>query len=192
MPHESYGAFCQWFRSTFCVSKETISELVGHVIDEDDPEGYIYFGCAEQFMMYCKAARFRDIDRMARVMATRSPREQKALGKLTVGFTDESWDQVKSQVVEAGNIAKFGQNKHLRDTLLSTGNRMLCEASPKDRVWGIGYRANHAMRFQEDWSENRLEKAPMATREVLRKQLEEKSDGQRVEGQKVEASDVHG
>ena len=173
MPNEKYGEFCQWFRSSFAVSKEKISQLVGHIIDEDDPEGYLYFGCAEQFMMYCKAARFKDTDRMARIMATKSPKEQKALGKLTVGFEDESWDKIKSEVVEAGNMAKFGQNRHLRGKLLSTGNRMLCEAASKDRVWGIGYKAKHAMHFREHWGENRLGKALMATREALRKEFEE-------------------
>jgi ribA/ribD-fused uncharacterized protein len=38
----------------------------------------------------------------------------------------------------AGNVAKFAQNDELRRYLLSTGSRVLVEASPLDRVWGIG------------------------------------------------------
>ena len=34
--------------------------------------------------------------------------------------------------------AKFGQNPELLRFLLSTGNRILVEASPYDRIWGIG------------------------------------------------------
>ena len=170
MPNEKYGEFCQWFPSVFAMDKSKISELVGYTIDENDPEGMITFGCAEQFMMYCKAARFRDIDRQARVLATDSPKEQKRLGKETVGFTSESWDQVKSEVVEAGNIAKFGQNAHLKNVLLGTGDRLLCEASSRDRVWGIGYKEKHAMQYERHWGENRLGKALMAVREYLRKE----------------------
>lgn len=41
-----------------------------------------------------------------------------------------------------GNIAKFGQHPELRDFLLSTRDRVLVEASPRDRVWGIGLSAS--------------------------------------------------
>ena len=36
------------------------------------------------------------------------------------------------------NLAKFGQDPALRSYLLGTGSRILVEASPQDRVWGIG------------------------------------------------------
>ncbi|KAK0712517.1 hypothetical protein B0T26DRAFT_752746 [Lasiosphaeria miniovina] len=89
----------------------------------------ITFTCAEQFMMYCKAVRFNDTDTQARILATASPKEQKRLGRLTKGFDPVSWDQAKSGVVEAGNMAKFGQNVELRRKLLATGDRMLAEAA---------------------------------------------------------------
>jgi len=41
-----------------------------------------------------------------------------------------------------GSIAKFGQRGELRNFLLSTGDRMLVEASPDDPVWGIGLEAD--------------------------------------------------
>jgi len=140
--------------------------------DEDNKDGLdselIQFNCAEQFMMYCKAARFHDVATQTRVMATSSPKEQKRLGKLTRGFFDASWDEVKSEVVIAGNMAKFTQNDKLRGKLLATGTRVLVEASGRDRVWGIGYTEKHAMRFQDHWGENRLGKALMVVRDRLR------------------------
>ncbi len=155
-----------------------ISSLVGHPIDgadldtDSEAEGCITFNCAEQFMMYCKAGRFRDREMQKRVLATDSPKEQKRLGKLTAGFTDESWDEVKGAVVEAGNMAKFGQNPKLRRRLLATGSRVLVEAASRDRVWGIGYTAKHAMSHRQHWGENRLGKALMVTREYLRREEE--------------------
>lgn len=166
MPDAVFGEFCQWYPSTFIVSHQQIAELIGHPTGELNSE--ITFNCAEQFMMYCKAGRFNDTDRQTQVLSTASPKEHKRLGKLTVGFTNESWDQVKNQVVEAGNMAKFGQNVHLRRKLLSTGDRLLCEAASRDRVWGIGYTAKHAMSHRKHWGENRLGKALMAVRERLR------------------------
>jgi len=35
-------------------------------------------------------------------------------------------------------VAKFAQNRDLRAYLTSTSGRVLVEASPRDRVWGIG------------------------------------------------------
>ncbi|RSL97491.1 hypothetical protein CDV31_012999 [Fusarium ambrosium] len=169
MPNTKHGEFCQWFPSVFTVSKAEISRLVGRDIDETDPDGSITFNCAEQFMMYCKAARFVDTSHQAEILATSSPRNQKLLGRKTVGFTHDEWDPVKSKVVEAGNMAKFTQNKHLGRKLLATGDRILVEAASKDRVWGIGYNANRAMDFQQHWGENLLGKALMATREQLRR-----------------------
>lgn len=49
----------------------------------------------------------------------------------------------KSQVVVNGNLHKFGQNPELRDFLLSTGDKVLVEASPYDKIWGIGLDANN-------------------------------------------------
>jgi len=127
-------------------------------------------------MMYCKAARFRDRDTQCRVLATNRPKEQKRLGKLTKGFTDESWDRIKCKVVEAGNIAKFGQNDSLGRKLLATGDRLLCEAASRDRVWGVGYSEKHAMEHERHWGENRLGKALMVVREYLRNQEERRKE----------------
>lgn len=157
-----------------------MSSLVGHPIDGVDPdtegeaESWVTLNCAEQFMMYCKAGRFYDREAQRRVLATDDPKEQKRLGKLTAGFWDASWDKVKSAVVEAGNIAKFGQNPKLRRKLLATGDRLLVEAASRDRVWGIGYTAKHAMSYRQHWGENRLGKALMAAREHLRREEEQR------------------
>lgn len=90
-PNEPYGEFCQWYPATFTISKVEMSSLVGHPIDEDDPEGWhpIYFNCAEQFMMYCKAGRFHDAVTQKLILATHDPKEQKRLARLTKGFRSE-------------------------------------------------------------------------------------------------------
>ena len=45
---------------------------------------------------------------------------------------------MKVDVVVKGNIAKFSHNEKPLDFLLSTDDKILVEASPKDTVWGIG------------------------------------------------------
>ncbi|KAJ0330180.1 hypothetical protein COL922a_012449 [Colletotrichum nupharicola] len=71
--------FCQWYSSTFTVSKPQMSQLVGRAVDEHDPFGSVTFTCAEQYMMYCKAARFGNTERQARIMCEKDPKTQKAL-----------------------------------------------------------------------------------------------------------------
>lgn len=170
-PNEPYGEFCQWYPSTFSASKEDISAIIGHPIDPADPEGWqpIYFHCAEQFMMYCKAGCFGDTETQRQIMAIDDAKEQKRLGRATRGFDAAVWDKIKSDIVELGNMGKFGQNKELRALLLSTGKRPLAEAASLDRVWGIGFTAQEAGMHadQSKWGENRLGKALMAVREKL-------------------------
>jgi hypothetical protein len=40
--------------------------------------------------------------------------------------------------VVRANELKFSQNPELAEFLLKTGSRVLVEASPVDRIWGIG------------------------------------------------------
>lgn len=37
-----------------------------------------------------------------------------------------------------GNIAKFSQYPELKAYLLGTGDRILVEVSPVDKIWGVG------------------------------------------------------
>ncbi len=36
------------------------------------------------------------------------------------------------------NIAKFSANQELKETLLATGDKMIVECSPYDKIWGNG------------------------------------------------------
>lgn len=117
------GCFSQWFEASF--------EL----------EGQIY-PTAEHFMMAEKARLFGDLETHASILAVRTPAEAKKLGRGVKGFDDELWEQARFDIVVRANEAKFSQNQALRDYLLITGDCVLVEASPVDRIWGIGLAAN--------------------------------------------------
>jgi ribA/ribD-fused uncharacterized protein len=85
---------------------------------------------------------FEDLAVAARVLAASSPGEVKALGREVSGFSEPTWVSSRLEIVVAGNLAKFGQDPALRAYLLGTGSRVLVEASPLDRVWGIGLTAD--------------------------------------------------
>jgi ribA/ribD-fused uncharacterized protein len=54
------------------------------------------------------------------------------------GFDADRWDAARWEIVVRGNLAKFRQNPELGAFLANTGDRVLVEASPVDRIWGIG------------------------------------------------------
>ncbi|MBP6632922.1 MAG: NADAR family protein [Kofleriaceae bacterium] len=100
------------------------------------------FACAEQYMMYGKAVLFADAEAAARILAAGSPRQQKAIGRQVRGFDEARWRAARMDIVRTGSLAKFGQNPALRAALLETAPTTLVEASPFDRVWGIGLSAD--------------------------------------------------
>lgn len=95
------------------------------------------FNCSEQAMMYYKAATFADMAVMEKVLKTRDPKKQKALGRTVRGFDDPTWCSVREEISDRFLLAKFQQNHDLKQILLNTGDKILVEASPFDAVWGI-------------------------------------------------------
>lgn len=99
--------------------------------------------CAEQYMMAEKARLFNDQEMWGYIMQAQSPKDMKAYGRLVKNFDKEIWDDNCYDIVKNGNRAKFSQNPELLEYLLWTGKRILVEASPRDRVWGIGMGKNN-------------------------------------------------
>lgn len=114
--------FSQWHRCAFAVDGNA-------------------FSCAEQYMMHGKALLFADAEMAAKILAADHPKEHKALGRKVRNFDDKAWKAAREGIVLAGNRAKFTQNPPLLEQLLATRGTTLVEASPYDRIWGIGLSA---------------------------------------------------
>ena len=104
----------------------------------------ITYASTEHWMMAEKARLFGDDKALAVILAAKSPAEAKKLGRTIQSFDPEVWEAHKVAVVRAGNRHKFLQNPPLLQFLLSTGDRVLVEASPVDDIWGIGLAADSA------------------------------------------------
>ncbi|SFM37159.1 NADAR family protein [Marinobacter zhejiangensis] len=96
------------------------------------------FLTAEHYMMYHKARLFGDNEACNNVLLASNPGEAKAIGREVRGFSQTIWDDNRFDIVVNANLAKFAQNTDLKAFLLGTGSRVLVEASPVDRIWGIG------------------------------------------------------
>jgi len=120
----SDSCFSQWWRCRFVVDGQPYSS-------------------AEQYMMAGKARLFGDGEALARILAADEPDRIKALGRQVTGYDEEAWAARRFDIVTAGNVEKFGQDEQLRRYLLATDDEIIVEASPVDRVWGIGLPAAH-------------------------------------------------
>ena len=118
------GPFSQWYPSKF-------------TIDE------VKYISAEQYMMAQKAIMFEDQEMFKKILLSHSPRQQKHFGRSVKGFNQREWEKVARGFVYMANYAKFTQNPELKELLLKTRGTELVEASPYDKVWGIGLQEGH-------------------------------------------------
>ena len=105
--------------------------------------GELTYPTAEHWMMVKKADLFDNANLIPKILANPEPGAAKALGRKVTGFDQKIWNAAKFDLVVQGSIHKFCQNPDIGDFLMGTGGRILVEASPVDRIWGIGMDQNH-------------------------------------------------
>lgn len=147
------------------VGKECLSQWYM----KDFNVGHIAYCCMEQYLMSKKALLFGDEESNNKIMESRDQRVIKQLGREVKNFDEKVWNQFKMPIVLTGNYYKFSQVESLRKYLLSTGNKILVEASPYDKIWGIGMGENEARLCEiEEWKgKNLLGFALMIIRDEL-------------------------
>lgn len=102
-----------------------------------DEFGVKYYS-AEHYMMYWKAMAFKNEKIAKMVLADPSPREVKKYGRMIENYDDQIWDSIRYNIVVKGNILKFAQNPDLLQFLAKYKYLKFVEASPQDKIWGIG------------------------------------------------------
>lgn len=105
-------------------------------------DGVIYT-CSEQFMMHQKAVLFRDWFHAEEIMKAKVPLQMKKFGRKVQNFNADIWGARSEKIMKRGLKAKFTENEHLKRELINTFPRILVEASPRDRLWGIGLGAKN-------------------------------------------------
>lgn len=123
------SCFSQWYKSDFEV------------------DGIVY-KTAEHWMMSQKALLFGDTEIYREIMTTNDPGKVQILGRKVKNFDLNIWNENCFAIVLEGNYHKFSQNKQLETFIIATEDAVLVEASPLDRIWGIGLAA------ADEYSEN--------------------------------------
>lgn len=117
------GPFSQWHKSDFILHG-------------------IKFNCAEKYMMWRKATLFKDDKIAEAILKSNDPKQIKALGRQVANFDEALWKIHAKDFVLVGSLAKYSQNEKMLNELLKTEGTTLVEASPYDKIWGIGLLAN--------------------------------------------------
>ena len=149
-PNEENGYLSNWYFSKFTVDDITYSSM-------------------EQYMMYQKAICFNDIEISEKILSIDDVSKIKRLGREISNYDENYWNGVRQIIVYEGLIAKFSQNKDLKNKLIETKDCFLAECAVKDKIWGIGLSMSDPNRFNKDlWNgKNLLGYALMKVRDKL-------------------------
>ena len=83
-------------------------------------------------------------------------------------YDDKIWSEKRYSIMINALRLKYTQNKVIKDKLLSTKPKILYEASPFDKLWGIGYSSKNAIiKDTQKYGQNLLGKALMQVRDEL-------------------------
>lgn len=139
-------------------SKEKFTFFFGHDIKYGDhavfsnwypacfKENNVSYCNSEQYMMAKKAELFGDQKSLTKIMNTSNgnPKIVKALGRKVQNFNQDVWSDKCKEIVKRASLLKFTQNPELLHILINTSGTTLVEASPYDKIWGIGLSATNA------------------------------------------------
>lgn len=128
---------------------------------------------SEQLFMIMKAVEFNDRNAVIDIINSTNPMQAKSLGRSVKSYDDSKWNKVRYSVMVGTLKEKFSQNDSLKQRLIATGDMILIEASPYDKIWGVGLKSHDgAIRDESKWrGQNLLGKALMEVRSRLREEL---------------------
>lgn len=125
----------------------------------------------EKALLFANKSNNFNKEAIEKILKASSPNQAKYAGREVKGYIDSEWDKVRySKMVEV--LKEKFNNSLLKETLLSTEERTLVEASPYDKIWGVGLSEKDPLIFNEsNWKgKNLLGKALMEVRYFYKKE----------------------
>jgi len=114
------------------------------------------YTCSEQYLQHQKALLFDDKNMAEKIMQSNNPGQMKRLTANLANFNGKLWEEKSPDICYTALKEKFSQNPKLQTMLQETHDKVLVEASPYDRVWGIGYGKEepNLIQKQSTWGKN--------------------------------------
>ena len=156
---DEFGYMSNFYKTTFT--------------DNSDPNNVLTFCCTEQYLMYHKCLTFIDNCESNQallnlIMAETSPSKIKKFGRQVRNYNDDVWNAIRYNIMLDGLRLKFNQNNVIKLKLMQTEHKQLYEASSTDKIWGIGFTADNAIKKDKAlFGRNLLGKALVEIRSEL-------------------------
>lgn len=129
------------------------------------------FFCTEQAFMWAKAIKFGDTATAEKILVADTPALCKGYGREVENYVEGEWEAVRYEIMRDVNLEKYRQNLDLREKLLDPkfNGKIFVEASPYDRIWGVGLAQDDpAIDDERNWKgRNLLGKAVTEVKSVL-------------------------
>lgn len=173
---DPYGMLCQWYMVDIIFDRDTHKSLPKKIKSMKIFENkklikslYNTYNCSEQFMMFGKAMVFKDKIIGDKILRSTSPKTHKSLGRKVSNFDADIWSITSVEIVTLGNYLKFTQNNTLKNILSDTGDSILVEASPYDKLWGVGIKFDNKKIYDKTkWKGlNLLGEILMSVRDII-------------------------
>lgn len=87
---------------------------------------------------YFQAQKFDDKELQAKIRACKYPSQAAKMGRKRNLPLKEDWEEIKEEVMYKALEVKFYTSQQFRETLLSTGDKILVEHTSNDHYWGDG------------------------------------------------------
>jgi len=131
----------------------------------------ISFKTSEHAFMALKAVEFGDTVALKRIIEAKYPGEAKRIGRHAKGYNNATWSRVRYDRMKQCLVAKYTQNEYYKNKLLKTGDKVLVEASPTDKIWGVGVGiGDRALYSESTWNgQNLLGRCLMEVRSEIAK-----------------------
>lgn len=116
-----------------------LSNWSSHPIQEEGRT----FPTMEHYFMYHKAKLMGDERSAERVLLAKTPQEAKSIGRKVENWDEVKWVKHKEEIVFRGLSLKIAQHQKIKASLEQfPRDQVFAEASPYDKIWGIGCTEN--------------------------------------------------
>ena len=103
----------------------------------------INYKTSEHYLQHKKALLMKDDQIATKILTAETPDMCKSLAREIKNMDWQKWSDEASELVKPGLLEKFRQNEKCLSCLLNTESSILAEASPTDKLWGIGLHIGH-------------------------------------------------
>lgn len=110
------------------------------------------FPSSEHMFMWLKAKAFGDDEAAEKILNAEHPKDARKIGRTVRNFDEKVWTEIRYEKMLCAVTLKFYQNEDLKKYILSEEfeGKHFVEASPFDRIWGIGYDEYHINADKEE------------------------------------------